>query len=542
MSCIALLSFLNLSANMETIKVKSKAKEVTVFLSGAEIIHEAEAKLAKGSNDLIIQGLSPDIDRNSIRVKANNGVLVSSFEFTMETAESSADVIKAMVDSIEAYRNDILKIQSDIAINTNYLQMLQKSIDKTVAGGEKGLEINDLVSAMDFYKAKMKETEESTFQFRAEEKALNLKISEINVRLQKERQTSRINKGALKLTISAPSALTCKLNVIYYTYQASWVPYHDINVVNTDRPIKITSKAKVRQQTGVDWEQVRIKLSTSMPSFGKVAPLFSAWILQQPRIQPTMAGMVAQNSLSYSRKAMEVMEVSADYDMVMDEKMAVEVPQQSMSDYVVLSENTLNMTYEIDLAYTIPGNGNVQNIELLTQEITADYKYYCAPKLDPNTYLIAEINDWEKLNLLSGTANITYDETYVGESYIDANSTKDALGLTLGIDKRVAVKKEKINEMSSTRPLGSDTRQDFTYRITVRNNQNKAINMVLKDQYPISTQKQIEVTLSKDTTTPSFNKEEVGVLTWEEEIPQGVSKTYTMSYSVKYPKGMNLNL
>jgi hypothetical protein len=65
---------------------------------------------------------------------------------------------------------------------------------------------------------------------------------------------------------------------------------------------------------------------------------------------------------------------------------------------------------------------------------------------------------------------------------------------------------------------------------------------VVKDQYPISTQRRIEVTLLKETTPWTANNEEVGVISWEEEFEAGETKTYQISYSVKYPKDMRLNL
>jgi uncharacterized protein (TIGR02231 family) len=201
------------------------------------------------------------------------------------------------------------------------------------------------------------------------------------------------------------------------------------------------------------------------------------------------------------------------------------------------------MVYNIDMPYTIPGNGKEQTIDLQTKETSAEYKYYCAPKLDTETYLLAEISDWQKLNLLSGKANITYDGTYVGETFLDARSTHEKLTLTLGTDKRVPVKREKMQDYSSTKFLGNDTKQVFTYKLTVKNNQNKPVKMVLKDQYPISTQKNIEVELlTKDTTPWTANKEDVGVITWKEELKAGETKVYQISYSVKYPKGTRLNL
>ena len=82
----------------------------------------------------------------------------------------------------------------------------------------------------------------------------------------------------------------------------------------------------------------------------------------------------------------------------------------------------------------------------------------------------------------------------------------------------------------------------FAYTITVKNNRKNDVRMTIKDQYPISTQKNIEVELLKDTTTPTTNNKETGVVTWDEMLKAGETRTYTFSYSVKYPQGMDLNL
>jgi uncharacterized protein (TIGR02231 family) len=155
---------------------------------------------------------------------------------------------------------------------------------------------------------------------------------------------------------------------------------------------------------------------------------------------------------------------------------------------------------------------------------------------------LAEIAGWEKLNLLSGNANVTYDGTYVGETYIDAASTHQNLTLTLGTDKRVAVKREKMKEYSSASFFGNEVKQEFAYLMTVRNNRNEAARMVLKDQYPVSTLKEVTVELSKDTTPPTINKTEMGVVTWEYDMQPDETKTFKLVYVVKYPKGKILNL
>lgn len=581
--------------------IKSKLNEATVFFQGAELTHTASYPLVKGENEIYIEGLSPNIDKNSLKIKTTNGVVVSTYEFSVDFLSENktlGTVAKRLQDSIDFYQKRLEQVNTDINITTNLIQLLQKGTDKNVAGSEKGLGIDELVKTMDYYKTKSAELQTTQASNNKKKGEYDIAISRLNKQLNQESLKNNKTSGILKLNLSAPLANTCNFVISYYTSAANWVPFYDINIESTDKPIQIQAKSKLRQTTGLDWEKVNLTLSTATPSNGKIAPLFNAWFLENYRPQNRIsADMAIQNSYSYANKELigEIAEsnmpagniktrgassvtasplyivdgvpVDEDYVQSLDPNaiknmnvlkdaastaiygsraangVVVVTLKSSMDDFITQTENDLNMTYNIDMPYTIPGNGKEQTIDLQTKETVAEYKYYSAPKLDTETYLLAEISNWEKLNLLSGKANITYDGTYVGETFLDANSTQGKLTLTLGTDKRVAVKREKMQDYSSTRFLGNDIKQVFTYKLTVKNNQNKPVKMVLKDQYPISTQKNIEVeVLTKDTTPWTANKEDIGVITWEEELKVGETKVYQISYSVKYPKGTSLNL
>ena len=586
--------------------VKSKLNEATVFFQGAELTHSASAALVKGENELKVEGLSPNIDMNSVKIKASNGVIISSFEFSedyLSTSKVDNPLARRLQDSIDLYTKRLEQINTEIKINTELGKLLQKGTDKNVSGSEKGLGIDELVKTMEYYKSKSAELETVQSANNKKKKDYEAHINRLKNQLRLESTKNSKMSGVLRLELTSPLAVTCNFTISYYTTAASWNPYYDVNIESTDKPIKIVSKAKVRQTTSIDWQKVKLTLSTATPSNGKVAPLFKTWFLEPIRVQPRPLAetRAMQNSFSYANdRELQLDEVvvvgygtqkksaltgavsgiqpvsplyivdgvavdkgyydSMDKNMVKDVSVlkdaaatsiygsqassgAIVITTKSMDDFITQAENELNMTFNIDIPYNVPGNGKEQSIVLQMKETPANYKYYCAPKLDKETYLLAEIAEWEKLNLLSGMANVTYDGNYIGESYIDARSTQDKLTLTLGSDKRVSVKREKMKDFSSTKFLGNDVKQVFTYKMTVKNNQNKPIKMVLKDQYPISTQKNIEVELlTKETTTPTVNKEDLGVLTWEEELNAGETKTYQVSYSVKYPKGSNLNL
>lgn len=147
---------------------------------------------------------------------------------------------------------------------------------------------------------------------------------------------------------------------------------------------------------------------------------------------------------------------------------------------------------------------------------------------------------WEKLNLLPGDANIIVEGTYVGKSFIDPNSTQDTLNLTMGRDKRVVVKKEKLVDYSGVKFLGSNKVQKLMYEMTVKNNKQDTVTMILKDQYPLSTLKEIDVELLE--SGGALVNTDTGVLTWKLELSPGESRKIRFGYSVKFPKEKAINI
>ncbi len=214
--------------------------------------------------------------------------------------------------------------------------------------------------------------------------------------------------------------------------------------------------------------------------------------------------------------------------------------KDGLDDYISVADRELDVTFNIDLPYDVPTNGKVQTAILKEYDVPVIYKYYAVPKLDKDAFLLAEVADWEGLNLLPGEANIIFEGTYIGKSFIDPSSTMDTINLTMGRDKRVVVKKEKLKDFSSIKFLGTNKKQIFTYEITVKNNKKDAVNMLLKDQYPVSQNKEVEVELLE--SADAAVNEETGVLTWKLKLAPGEVKKVRISYSVKYPKDKTLNL
>ena len=535
--CILLMGMTMETEAGEPKSAPAKLNEVTMFYRGAVLEHAATVALDKGDNEVWIEGLSSGIDESSLRIGMSGGAIITAYEYVPKhQTEKAADAAtQRMLDSLKAQENRLRQIGVETKVNAQMLKILETGMtQKMSTPSERGLSLDELARSMDYYKTKTIAIENDQARLQVE-KATCEKILK---RLRQQLAEAGHNAGALRLNVTAPTAGAVRVAVSYCTFAASWTPYYSINVEAPEKPIRIVQKAKVKQTTGLDWKQVKLTLSTGTPNNGRVAPLFNTWFLRE---NPPMvlAEMAVQNS--YSMKTRSVAKAQADMAV---EDMAEATPMEmSIDDHVIVSDNSAVATiYAIDLPYTIPGNGKEQNIDLRTQEAAADYYYYAAPKLDTEAYLLAEIKESDKLDLPSGSAQITYDGVYLGETYIDNAEALKKLTLTLGTDKRITVKREKVKDFSSKKVFGSDTRQVFAYTISVKNNRKRDVRLTLKDQYPISTQKNIEVELLKDTTTPTTNNKETGVVTWDVTLKAGEARTFTFSYSVKYPQGMDLNL
>ena len=577
----------------ETVKpINAPLKEATVFFQGAELIHSVNVSLQKGENTVVVEGLSPVVNNSSISISATNGMLISSYEFTLNYLWSSsienAHTVK-LQDSIIYYTDLIQKTNTDIAIKKELLSILKKGTEKTVSGSEKGVSVDELIKNMDNYITKASALEANIYADTKKIKDYQTALNRLNNQLRQETTKNTTSSGIIKLNLNAPFATNATLTIKYYTPAAKWIPFYDINVVSTDKPVKFTTKSKVSQTTGLDWNKVKITLSTAQPSFGKVAPVFNnTWfldyygvVLYAARGNREDGQTIYVDGIKISKSVEEVQAMAdkpaipvvsplyfideyetsqqnfdnIDVNMIknrvyLSKEEAIAkygrrasggayiVTTKKMEDYVTQTNNMLNQTFAIELPYSIQGNGKAQTIELSTKESTAMFKYYAAPKLDPAVYLLAEIPDWEKLTLFSGDANITYDGTFVGTTFINTGSTDKTLALTLGSDPRVVVKRVKEKDFSSVKVVGNENKVALAYAITVKNTQNKPIRFMLKEQYPLSSRKEIDVNLNETdiVPAPTLNNKELGVITWETDLQAGESKVFKISYTIKYPK------
>jgi len=517
-------------------QISAKLTDATVYLRGAALTHTASATLKSGSQEVIIDGLSPDIEINSLKVKAN-GVLISATEFSQDylTPREQAAHIKKLQDSLDLYQEQLKDVQNELAVHKQLLKLVTDGTQNNMSQKEGTVTIADINANMELYRTKAAELQKSIDKDNKKIEKLKETVNRLNNQInQDETENSQLN-GMLRLSVSVPENTTTTFTITYFTNQAQWVPCYDINIPSMDKSITLQAKAKVRQLTGLDWNNVKLTLSNATPNRSTVAPVFKTWFLRFQRPQPQYNNSLAKgydaaasNSMAYAVAE----ERSELRPTLVSPKPTAPI---LMNDFVEVEDQDIQVSFAISVPYDIPGNGKEKLIDLKSYDVKADFKYYSVPKLSDETYLVATLSDYEKYNLLPGEATVTFNNTFVGRTRLRPNDTESQITLTLTTEPRMTVKREKQKDFCSTKHVGNSTTVTQSYLITVKNNLNRAAKLTLKEQYPISNDKDIEVKDVTITPKATYDKSDIGVVTWDVELQPGETRTFTVTYSVKHP-------
>lgn len=202
------------------------------------------------------------------------------------------------------------------------------------------------------------------------------------------------------------------------------------------------------------------------------------------------------------------------------------------------TENQTSVDFEIKTPYSVKSDNKNYSVDMAVYQVPAYYQYFSIPKINKEAFLIANIMDWEKYNLLEGEANVFFEDTYVGKTLLDVRFASDTLHLSLGQDKNVSVNRENLKDFTKKQFIGSKKEETRSWRMTVRNNKSQEINMIILDQVPVSKLEEIEVDV-QDLSGGKKNKEN-GEIKWEFTLKSMEKKEFDLKYSVKYPKSQNL--
>ena len=602
-------------------KINSKVISVTIYKSGAQVVREALVDLKNGENSLVLKGISPEIDKNSIQVKFSDPD-ISLNSLSHQLSLNNEEDFVALNTKIAIKNTAINEAKKKLKIEQTLLEYQEKMLlnNQNVGGTYTGMKPEDLTKTVDYFEVKMKKVLNSQYNVSRKLDSLEFEIKENNRDLNDLSQNKENKLSEILLGIKAKQNRNqVKLTVTYFLQNAGWLPTYDFNAKNLSKPLTVLYKAKVFQYSGEDWKDIKLTLSNTLPKKNATIPELKMWIWGIPNDyskytgEPNVPSKLSEiwgnvkdengenlpgaqiqiigtslgvstdvngnfrinipsdrinikNELNISFIGYSSQKVNANTSPIniklkSDQKLLEEVvvvgygtqsKRESLGSASVIlggkskgvyvsrnlieeTEKPVSMEFTLNENITLNSDGKEKTLDLKELEIPVDYLYKSTPKIDPAAFLTAQIVDWEQFNFIEGEANLYFEGTFLGKSTLDL-SNKDTLNLSLGRDESIKIERKQVKKYSKKQVLGQNVQSQFVYEISLRNTKNQDIKIQVNDQFPITANKDVEI--SEKEAPEGIVDKDSGLVSWKLDLKKSSEKVLKLSYSVKYPKNL----
>lgn len=527
--CILLLFNFSFAGKAQINKkeVKSAITEVKLFLIGAELKRTGKVNLGQGTTNLVLTNISPKMLKESIQVTFPESVKITNVISGLKTItvkKRDSLRIARLGDSLEVYKKEIRRINSSLTTYEGEKDVIEQN--KLLKNEKGGVTVAELEKLSEFYRKRLTEINTKIFEFHEQITAINSRMKILNdtiakISVEKKEQWYEIN-----VTVYSATQQNAEFILKYLVGGTGWSPNYDIRVKDVENQIDMEYKAKVLNQCGEDWNDVKLSFSSAMPFESQEAPVLEPWRLSFDSKQ-NYEGRLNDFRPNIMTKA-EAAQKSGN----------VALPEGVEFAEVELS--LIDFEFRLEDKHDIPSDGNQYLVTLTNYKLPVVYKYVAIPKVDKSAFLVAEVSGWEELNLIEGQTNIYFRGSFVGHSYLKPQLADEKMNISLGRDNKLIVTRVKVEDAKSDKLIGMNKREEFTYKITVKNTNPGNIEFTLYDQVPISQDDDIKVEI---VDISGAEKDDYsGRLKWAFNMTPKESKEFTVNFAVKYPKNKEVKI
>ena len=537
-----LLFTIKISAQENKFNTSSDVKKVTVFLTGAELNHEAKIKLKKGKNIVTFTGLSPRLDERSINLtpgSAEINVLYINTHTNYLEEKKDNDKIQSLKDSVDFYKDklELLKFEQDELETEKTLLFKNQSI-----GGQAGVSIADVEKSADFYRKRSTEINQLIF-----------KNNKLKVKLEKHRKQYRKQLIELDAEVNPPTSditatfiankdVETTVSFKYLIPTAGWTPKYDIRTEGTGKEVTLVYRAILFNNSGLDWKDIKIILSTANPDIGINIPQLSKWYLGNEQVAEeknlaqyiqVLPGVVNTESDKLALKEVQIVEEGDD---LANKRFADNKAKQNQIQFKKIEVDMLSTEYSIEQPYTVYSDSKPYTVDVLEKTVTAFYEYKAVPALDKDVFLQTKLALKDLPDLVSGDASVYFGGSYIGKTVIKTIDLDDTLTISLGRDKKIQMVRKESKQDYQRSFVGNYEKEVLKYETTIKNTRDIPISIIIEDQIPVASNSDEEININ-ETSGANFDKPS-GKLTWKIILNPNESKIIKMGYTSKYPKSI----
>jgi hypothetical protein len=567
----------------EDLPVESAIKSAVVYSDRATVTRAAKIEIPAGAHNLVFKGLPIGLFTNSLRVSGNSeanvvfGALThkrdTSEEFTVPRVQELSDLLLQEKAAIKAY-------EAEKAALTEANEFLKTWARQVFFGQGQNpdamaLNYNTWVTASDGLSAKILDNLKAGLAVEAKILDSNNKIAKINADL---RQVRGGNKQSHTVTVPFEADQKTMLNVVlsYQVSNVGWAPIYDARLDMTSKKLDFIHYGSVWQNSGEDWQDIALTLSTAQPGQGAALPeTTSVWL----SVYKPPAPGAGEASPSYI-EAVEDAEEAAFEKAVREGNSTMPVPVETPTDRLQLPEeggggedplhrwrrlqeervlrdvtpapvvsqiNTGGFVgeYKVTGPATVKSDGTQAKLSIGEVSAEPDLFVQIKPQITTEAYIVAKIKLKGETPILPGPVNLFRDGAFIGQSYIhDLIRPGEEGKVFFGVDDGVTVKRNMLKDQTAETGLiakSSVTEKDFS---TVIKNLNKyPVRYEVVEVIPSSKDERVVVDILNDKTTAGYEKDidqVQGATRWSGTLEPQQETTVNFGWAVSWPKEESL--
>jgi uncharacterized protein (TIGR02231 family) len=541
--------------------IETRVNMVTVYARHALVKRTAELTLPAGEHHLVLGLLPANVRRETIQAGGRGAFSLRDINVVDVLREKSGDERgQALIAALEQMSASLQDLQDQLERLEQEKEYLEKAAEKFLEKREKGGEAVELgpenwlkiTRELRQKRAEMDQERRTTERRKAKLELEKAKTEQELSDLQGEQQEKF---PRLELTIDVKAAGRIELDLTYLVEGAGWGPQYELRVAGKERTMTVIYQAKVWQNTGEDWRNVRLSLSTANPDLTSKHPDLRPWpvnILPPPAppvmakaSQPGAEGM-QQNYQEIVVRANMTNTYQVDGSSMADRRSQTPpLPEMELAAAGVSSGTTAEL-YQIDGRSTIASDNQVHKVGIMTRTLPLNFRYSTVPKLSAKAYLKAKAVNTTPYTLLPGQASVFLDQSFVTTTTLGRIARDESFWTFLGADDDIQVEYKLLNKTLGDKGfLSKKNTLTFESLTTITNRKQTAEEIVVWDQIPLSGDEDVRVTLQKPKykeDSDQLKMTQANYLEWLYQLQPNEKTEIPLSFTIEYPLGKEITI
>lgn len=522
----------SMAAGAAEFDLTSRVEAVTVFPDGASITRRFTVEVPAGEHVLVLGDLPPSADPGSLRVAGTGEgrLVVGSVDARQPRAFERTDPER--VQKLEALRDERLSLDDRIGAERLRKRAAEALVaGSTLAGGERGLNVGEARQA---FVAAVEETNAADRAIRQAEqrqRALDREIATIEAAL-RQQPPQRLEA---RIAVEAGAAYRGDLTVTYAVRGARWAPVYDARLATAGaKPaLELVRRAEIRQETGEDWSNVALTVSTVRVARGGAAPQLASLIIRfnEPPVGRSSDALGGAETRSYAA-APRPAPISPPTVAQESARMRVQEAE------AVVDTGGFQASFVIPGRTTIASGEGARALRIASTTIEPQLISRAVPSVDPTAFLEARFKYADETPLMPGRVSLYRDGVFAGRTQVAAATRDDTVNLGFGPDDLVRIEHQVVRRTDGSAGIISSARtEEREFRIVARNGAQSPRQVVIEDRLPVTEAQDITVEALSAMTAPTTRdvKGRRGIVEWAFDLAPGASREIRHGWRLRWP-------